>query len=186
MLHAVVVPEHDRERTHRAHIDDAAARNASGVVAVMTHETRRASTARRRRERYGPLPLAGRRDRVRPSARRGGRSRETSNRRPTRAALVRVSLRRTAPEMQFDIAAGAYVPEEIFGEPASRGAATRLRRLRTRRSPCIDLPHADRTSQSDGAARHRRPVERRRHLTLLRFDASGPSACRSGSRRSSA
>ncbi len=134
MLHAVVVPSTVASGRIVA-VDDAAARSASGVVAVMTHRNApRVNQSREDAQRHEPLPLAGRCDRVRSSARRAG-DRRALKPRPTALHSYGCAMNRQPLEMEFD-SAPRYVPKRSSASPQSISAAIRLTRSRTRRLRC--------------------------------------------------
>ncbi|MGB7016885.1 MAG: xanthine dehydrogenase family protein molybdopterin-binding subunit [Candidatus Cybelea sp.] len=118
MLHAVVVPS-TIASGRVVEIDDAAARSASGVVAVMTHRNApRVNQSRETPNDTNLFLLQG--DAVEFDRQPVAVVIATSFEAATYgAALVRVRYDTTPPEMQFDIAP-RYVPEEIFGEPAKQ------------------------------------------------------------------
>jgi xanthine dehydrogenase YagR molybdenum-binding subunit len=116
MLHAVVVPS-TVAKGSIAEIDDAAARGADGVVAVMTHRNAPRVNESRQTPNDTKLFLL-QRDAVefdrQPVAVVIGTSFEAATH---GARLVRVAYQSEPPEMSFD-SAPRYVPETIFDEPA--------------------------------------------------------------------
>ncbi|HEY2474401.1 MAG TPA: molybdopterin cofactor-binding domain-containing protein, partial [Candidatus Cybelea sp.] len=127
MLHAVVVPSTIASGRVTA-IDDRAARDASGVVAVMTHYNAPRVNQNKTSPNQSNLFLL-QSDVVefdrQPVAVVIAESFEAATH---GSALVRVRYDTTPVEMRFSSAA-RYVPEEIFGEPAAHRRGDPVRAL---------------------------------------------------------